>query len=52
MKNDCVQLVITSGEPAGIGPQISIQAAQQFLEQHDDADIVLLGDQQLFQPYL
>ena len=52
MKNDCVQLVITSGEPAGIGPQISLQAAQQFLEQHDDAHIFLLGDQQLFQPYL
>ena len=52
MKNDCVQLVITSGEPAGIGPQISLQAAQRFLEQHDDVHIVLLGDQQLFQPFL
>jgi 4-hydroxythreonine-4-phosphate dehydrogenase len=51
MKNDRVQLVITSGEPAGIGPQISFLAANQFLENHDDVNIVLLGDKELFQPY-
>ena len=51
MKNDRVQLVITSGEPAGIGPQISFLAAHQFLENHDDVNIVLLGDKELFQPY-
>lgn len=51
MKNDRVQLVITSGEPAGIGPQISFLAANQFLENHNDVNIVLLGDKELFQPY-
>ncbi len=52
MNNDYVRLVITSGEPAGIGPQISIQAAQQFIKDHEDVNIHLLGDQQLFKPYL
>jgi 4-hydroxythreonine-4-phosphate dehydrogenase len=52
MKNDSVQLVITSGEPAGIGPQISFLAANQFLKNHDDVNIVLLGDNELFRPYL
>lgn len=52
MKNDFVRLVITSGEPAGIGPQISFQAAQQFIKDKEDVNIHLLGDQQLFTPYI
>jgi len=51
MNNDLVQLAITSGEPAGIGPQISFQAAQQFIKDKEDVHIHLLGDQQLFTPY-
>jgi 4-hydroxythreonine-4-phosphate dehydrogenase len=52
MKNDFVRLVITSGEPAGIGPQISFQAAHQFIKDKEDVNIHLLGDQQLFTPYI
>jgi len=52
MKNDFVRLVITSGEPAGIGPQVSFQAAQQFIKDKEDVNIHLLGDQQLFTPYI
>jgi 4-hydroxythreonine-4-phosphate dehydrogenase len=51
MDNSYVQLVITSGEPAGIGPQISVQAAQAFIADHQDVKIHLLGDRQLFEPY-
>jgi len=51
MQNDFVKLAITSGEPAGIGPQISIQAAQQFLKNHNDVQIHLLGDSVLFSPF-
>ena len=51
MQNDFVQLAITSGEPAGIGPQISIQAAQQFLNTHNDVEIHLLGDSALFSQF-
>ena len=52
MKNDLIRLVITSGEPAGIGPQISFQAAQQFIKDKEDVSIEILGDQQLFNPYI
>lgn len=52
MKKNSVRLVITSGEPAGIGPQVSYRAAQQFLHDFEDVTIDILGDQQLFQPYL
>jgi 4-hydroxythreonine-4-phosphate dehydrogenase len=52
MENDFVRLVITSGEPAGIGPQVSFQAAQQFIKAKEDVIIHLLGDQQLFTPYI
>lgn len=52
MNNDLVQLAITSGEPAGIGPQISFQAAHQFIQDNEDVHIHLLGDQQLFSSYI
>ena len=51
MNNDIVKLVITSGEPAGIGPQISVQAAHDFLQTHKDVQIHLLGDEALFKPH-
>ncbi len=52
MKNELVHLAITSGEPAGIGPEISVQATKKFLHQHPDVQIHLLGDRHLFSPYL
>lgn len=42
-----VKLVITTGEPAGIGPEVSIAAAKQFLLEQPNASITLLGDQGL-----
>jgi 4-hydroxythreonine-4-phosphate dehydrogenase len=39
-----VDLVITTGEPAGIGPEVSAQAAQAFLQEQEDVHITLLGD--------
>ncbi|MEN9378937.1 MAG: hypothetical protein RJB15_615, partial [Pseudomonadota bacterium] len=32
-----VKLVITTGEPAGIGPEVSIVAAKQFLLEQPNA---------------
>jgi 4-hydroxythreonine-4-phosphate dehydrogenase len=43
-----VDLVITTGEPAGIGPEVSAQAAQVFLQEQADAHITLIGDPTLF----
>ena len=43
-----VDLVITTGEPAGIGPEVSLQAAQVFLQEQADANITLIGDPSLF----
>ena len=43
-----VDLVITTGEPAGIGPEVSLQAAQSFLQEQTDARITLIGDPSLF----
>jgi 4-hydroxythreonine-4-phosphate dehydrogenase len=42
-----VKLVITTGEPAGIGPEVSVAAAKQFLLEEPNASITLLGDQTL-----
>jgi len=39
-----VDLVITTGEPAGIGPEVSLQAAQYFLQEQTNARITLIGD--------
>ncbi len=39
-----VDLVITTGEPAGIGPEVSAQAAHVFLQEQVDAHITLIGD--------
>jgi 4-hydroxythreonine-4-phosphate dehydrogenase len=47
-----VDLVITTGEPAGIGPEVSAQAAQAFLQEQADAHITLIGDSTLFSEYV
>jgi 4-hydroxythreonine-4-phosphate dehydrogenase len=43
-----VNLVISSGEPAGVGPEVSIAAALAFLEEQPSGSITLLGDYSLF----
>jgi len=43
-----VDLVITTGEPTGIGPEVSAQAAQAFLQEQAGAHITLIGDSSLF----
>ncbi len=42
-----VNLVVTTGEPAGIGPEVSLAAALDFLREQNDVAITLLGDDQL-----
>jgi 4-hydroxythreonine-4-phosphate dehydrogenase len=43
-----VNLLITTGEPAGIGPEVSLSAALAFLAEQENASISLLGDETLF----
>jgi len=43
-----VNLVISSGEPAGVGPEVSIAAALAFLQEQPASTITLLGDPSLF----
>ncbi|WP_114639222.1 4-hydroxythreonine-4-phosphate dehydrogenase PdxA [Polynucleobacter necessarius] len=47
-----VNLVITTGEPAGIGPEIAVAAAATFLAEQAEARITLLGDANLLSPPL
>ena len=42
-----VNLVISTGEPAGIGPEVSVAASLAFLREQNNVQITLLGDQQL-----
>ena len=42
-----VNLVITTGEPAGVGPEVSLAASLEFLRVHTDARVTLLGNDQL-----
>jgi 4-hydroxythreonine-4-phosphate dehydrogenase len=42
-----IHIALTTGEPAGIGPEISVKAALQFLEQHDDLVLHLVGDESI-----
>lgn len=42
-----VNLALTTGEPAGIGPEVSVVAARQFLAEHPNAKITLIGDLEL-----
>ena len=43
-----VNLVISSGEPAGVGPEISIAAALAFLQEQPASAITVLGDPDIF----
>ncbi|MEY3799660.1 MAG: hypothetical protein RLZZ406_961 [Pseudomonadota bacterium] len=43
-----VKLVITTGDPAGVGPEVSLAAARDFLSEQPNAQITLLGDASLF----
>jgi 4-hydroxythreonine-4-phosphate dehydrogenase len=43
-----VNLVISSGEPAGVGPEVSIAAALALLQEQSAGTITLLGDSSLF----
>jgi 4-hydroxythreonine-4-phosphate dehydrogenase len=42
-----IHIALTTGEPAGIGPEISQKAAQEFLAQHNDVSIHLVADRAL-----
>jgi len=42
-----IHIALTTGEPAGIGPEISQKAAQEFLARHSDVSIHLIADQSL-----
>ena len=39
-----LNIAITTGEPAGIGPEISLRVAKKFLSIHADVCISLIGD--------
>ncbi len=43
-----IQIALTTGEPAGIGPEISVKAAEIFLKENLDVQINLIGDRSLF----
>ena len=43
-----VKLALSTGEPAGIGPEVSLAAAKAFVAAHADVQISLFGDRQLF----
>jgi 4-hydroxythreonine-4-phosphate dehydrogenase len=44
-----VNLAITTGEPAGVGPEVSVAAARQFLVEQSNVRITLLGDLNLLE---
>ena len=46
-KAPLVKLVITTGDPAGIGPEVSLAGALDFLNEQTNAQITLLGDVKL-----
>ncbi len=43
-----VKLALSTGEPAGIGPEVSLAAAKAFVAAYADVEISLFGDRQLF----
>ena len=47
--NSTVKLAISTGEPAGIGPEVSIAAANAFIVDNPHTEITLYGDRSLFQ---
>jgi len=42
-----VNLVISSGEPAGVGPEVSLAAALHFLDEQPNVNLTILGDPSL-----
>jgi 4-hydroxythreonine-4-phosphate dehydrogenase len=47
-----VKLVVTTGDPAGVGPEVSLAAARAFLSEQPNVQITLLGDASLFKDFL
>ncbi|NBP20555.1 MAG: 4-hydroxythreonine-4-phosphate dehydrogenase PdxA [Burkholderiaceae bacterium] len=47
--NSTVKLAISTGDPAGIGPEVSIAAANAFIADNPHTKITLYGDRSLFQ---
>jgi 4-hydroxythreonine-4-phosphate dehydrogenase len=47
--NSTVKLAISTGEPAGIGPEVSIAAANAFIADNPHTKITFYGDRSLFQ---
>lgn len=47
-----LELVVSTGDPQGIGPEVSEKAAKEFLESHPSCRIVLVGDPGLFEAEL
>ena len=47
--NSTVKLAISTGEPAGIGPEVSIAAANAFIADNPHSKITLYGDRSLLQ---
>lgn len=47
--NSTVKLAISTGEPAGIGPEVSITAANAFIANNPHTKITLYGDRSLLQ---
>jgi 4-hydroxythreonine-4-phosphate dehydrogenase len=47
--NSTVKLAISTGEPAGIGPEVSIAAANAFIANNPHTKITLYGDRSLLQ---
>jgi len=47
--NSIVKLAISTGEPAGIGPEVSIAAANVFIDANPHTKITLYGDRSLLQ---
>ena len=46
-----VKLIISTGEPAGVGPEVSLAAAKDFLGEQPNAQITLLGNAVLFKDF-
>jgi 4-hydroxythreonine-4-phosphate dehydrogenase len=44
-----VKLAISTGEPAGIGPEVSVAAANAFVSNNPQVELTLYGDQALLQ---
>ena len=49
--NSTVKLAISTGEPAGIGPEVSIAAANAFIADNPHTKITLYGDRSLLQSH-